>query len=477
LVLFSLLFSINAYSANWYVDDSASGNGTSWAQAWSSPSSINWANIQPGDTIYFGAGSYGALTIGKNGTSANRIIVRAAQDTQVGVANFSSINFATYDYVTIDGGYQGARHFSTQSVSAGGGVSCISPSLRYVTINATSGGNNNDANSSPVDFRWVANGEFGYNQIDIRGSVWGAAINMVAPQHSSSYSQGKVHHNIILLPGRTNNGNGPDGIQAASGYDIYDNTIQSFGTGTGNSSQHQDQIQAYGANYLKVFNNVFIDSGDSQFDFSSGGSSQGHLHFYNNVMTRTINDMGTVGLRIYGSGALTSLTDIHIDNNTFVDCARTGSWYGAAIRVQDSGSASYSDTHIRNNIIFNCGDGWPAILIEGNPAGWNSSNNLVNAGNEGNTNISGLTNTNGQASAPEFIHYSPYSLNNNYNLTTQDASARNKGVTLSAFVTDKSGITRPQEAIWDIGAYEASAAGVPTALGAPSNLKTELAPQ
>ena len=197
----------------------------------------------------------------------------------MGVANFSAISFARYDYVTIDGEYNGNRNFSSPSVSSGGGVSCVSPSIKYVTLNATSGGNNGDANSTPFDFRWVANGEIAYNQIDLRGSTWGAAINMVAPQHSSAYGQGSIHHNTIYIPGRTNNGNGPDGIQVATGYDVYDNTIQSFATESGNSSQHQDQIQAYGNNYLRIYNNTFTDSGDSQIDMDIGSSSAAHFLF------------------------------------------------------------------------------------------------------------------------------------------------------------------------------------------------------
>jgi hypothetical protein len=462
-VLLSVLLlgcAASAHSKNWYVYGavSSSGDGQSWASAWKAPSNINWASVRGGDTIYIGAGSYGALTIGASGSSASRITVRAAQETRIGLARFSSISYAGYDYVTIDGGYAGARNFATSgSVNA---QNTTRASLRYLTA------------TSPLDFRYAANAEIAYNLLDIVGTQHETTAYMIAASHSASaYGQASFHHNTVRVAGKINNGTGPDGIQTGTGYDIYNNTFQAVNDNSYSGGQHQDLIQAYGDNYLRVYNNTFIDSGDSQFDFSASAGTRSHLYFYNNVLVRTISGMGTVGLRIYSTPTtLRTLSDIHIFNNTFADCSRTTSAYGAAIRVQDTSSASYSDVQMKNNIFFNCGKGWPAVLIEGRPSGWDGSNNLVNAGSGGNTNISGMPNANGQSGTPQFVSYSAYSLGNDYMLGSSDAAARDRATNLSTyFTTDKAGATRGSA--WDIGAYEVGGGSEQTALPAPSNMR------
>lgn len=71
----------------------------------------------------------------------------------------------------------------------------------------SSGGDNGDANSTAIDFRWVANGDFGHNYADIRGSSFGTIINMVAPQHAEAYGQGRVHDNTFNLINAGSEGN------------------------------------------------------------------------------------------------------------------------------------------------------------------------------------------------------------------------------------------------------------------------------
>src|SRR6266699_24767 len=75
--------------ASWYVDNAASGanNGTSWASAWTSFSSIVWGSsgVKAGDTLYISGGSSSqtytsGLSVGASGTSASRITIAVGQD-------------------------------------------------------------------------------------------------------------------------------------------------------------------------------------------------------------------------------------------------------------------------------------------------------------------------------------------------------------------------------------------------------------
>lgn len=76
-----------ANAATYYVDRSvsASGNGTSWGQAWRAFSAIEWARIKPGDTIYISGGSNGrtygeTLTPLVSGQSGKPVIIARAMD-------------------------------------------------------------------------------------------------------------------------------------------------------------------------------------------------------------------------------------------------------------------------------------------------------------------------------------------------------------------------------------------------------------
>ena len=44
-LLVLLLICSHAFGATWFVRSGASGNGTSWANAWANPRAINWSGL------------------------------------------------------------------------------------------------------------------------------------------------------------------------------------------------------------------------------------------------------------------------------------------------------------------------------------------------------------------------------------------------------------------------------------------------
>ncbi len=88
LILFSTqpntnqLFAQTTNAGKWYIDKNATGtnNGTSWVNAWTSFSAINWNNVSKGDTIFISGGTDSTvyqetLTVGASGTAGNPIII------------------------------------------------------------------------------------------------------------------------------------------------------------------------------------------------------------------------------------------------------------------------------------------------------------------------------------------------------------------------------------------------------------------
>lgn len=75
----------SAHGATHYVKADAVGanNGTSWTDAWTNTSTINWSSVSPGDNILVSGGTnelhYNGFTWGKSGTPGNPITIKHAQ--------------------------------------------------------------------------------------------------------------------------------------------------------------------------------------------------------------------------------------------------------------------------------------------------------------------------------------------------------------------------------------------------------------
>ena len=435
-----------AIAANWYVDNAATGlnNGMSWTNAWTSFSSIVWggSGVKAGDTLFISGGTSGqtypgGLTVGASGTSdPNRITIMVGQDaSHGGVVTINGTLTSRQNYVTINGGYNGQRHIVLASGYNLDMYSAVNPIVYYLDISGC---------DTAIAQTYGTGGEIAYcylHSVTGVGAIDSTARNLGV----NNWDLTLIHNNTIQVNQTYGSGVAPDGIHQCQGFTIYSNYIYSA-IGTNLLEEHQDLIQTYGSEYIKIYDNTFANGADSTIGC---GSSPYHIHIWNNVFYYTF-QAGTCVMRWYGAN---DYGDILIDNNTFVDVALQ-TLYGAAI--QFTGSTA-TNVQIRNNIFYNCGHSYQVIQITGITNGIGIDYNLLNAGAHGNTSIlySGFGGqVHGQTGVPVFVSYSEGSTNNNFHRQSSDTAAKDKGETLTYFSNDKDGVPRPQGPAWDIGAYE-----------------------
>ncbi len=441
----------------WFVRPVASGvkNGVSWSNAFS-PNTIRWDWIGPGDTVWLGGGTYGgALTIGASGTLSNRIFVRAAQDVGFNTpAVFNGGLYCSRDYVTVDGNFNGQRHIKV----IGSVAASEAKDIQLFNLEISTG-------SVGISSIYGSGGEIARCWIyDIRGE---AAIRLSGKNQSTSqYDLTKIYDNVIQVNSVVATGLGPDGIQACNGLSFYSNHIYGV-AGLVIGEEHQDLIQGQGTTHHKIYANLFENTADAMIGVDTlGSATAGYAQIFNNVFRNTTGS-GTVAIRYYNSylpGTLSQFRDLLIDNNTFVDLSLATN-YGLAVRLDagSSANATAQNTHLRNNLFFNCGGANPVMAIMGSTpnAGWSIDYNLLHAGAQGSADIQfvGIGNysqAHGQALAPTFLSYTPGATNNNLRLGVLDLAAKNKGISLHYFNVDQEGVIRPQGTAWDIGAFEAA---------------------
>jgi chitodextrinase len=517
-MLSGMFFCAHAQAANWYVDNAASGakNGTSWTNAWQSFAAITWASIQPGDTLYISGGSTSKTytetwTVGKSGTAALPITIA------VDASNSSHNGTVIFDY----------NAKGDTATNVGISVNGIS----YLTINGNVSGDNHIQinNLRNIVSRWQAQGIYGNgcggliidhvtfinDNVPIRltyptsaitisncrmEKVRGdGAVQILGVDTTFSWDTFKIHDsyfelmdNSAIPPGAETDSSGkawpyagPDGLQVGSGVSIYNNTFKEVvTTAFYTSNQHPDMLQLVG-NYMKVYNNEFINIADSQIDLDSNGFHD--VWIYNNIFRIvTAIDPYPQSIRLYASGApIPAITNIKILNNTFID----NPWQMITF-FNYSGNPTGSGNEIKNNIFYNSGpDGYhPAIGIE-NSTGFDANSFSFDGNiyyNSASTPYITFRGTNYTASnwisakephgkiiAPQFVSYAPNADGNDLHLKSSDTTAKDSGLSLSAYFTaDKDGVSRPQGSAWDIGAYEyvVAAGSDTTAPTVPANL-------
>jgi hypothetical protein len=160
LLIGLLLLPLTLFGANWYVRPSSTGanSGADWNNAWSN-STIKWASVHPGDTLWLAGGSYsGGLSVGASGSSGSPILINrvlatdSAATAALGwsssfdatVAFSRSISLPACNYVTVDGRKPYNATVGTTGVSNAGMTVNISLSGGDGINGATTGSLTND---------------------------------------------------------------------------------------------------------------------------------------------------------------------------------------------------------------------------------------------------------------------------------------------------------------------------------------------
>lgn len=411
LYFIALFTAITFGQTAWYVNNTASGsnNGTSWANAWTSFSAINWASISAGDFVYISGGTdslvYNApLMPNCSGTSAKWITIAAGRYAPspsghsgrviIDGNNYNEVAMVFEEGTGSNPNYIIFKGFETRKV-AHGFYSNLDAFRRGVKIDSCM---IYDFYSAGVR---IETGEVGYQNLD---SLFIENCRIISPNYISGESDGIqvkgasrvfIHNNYIRIPNQ-------------------------------HPTQHVDAIQGYLGNGFVITNNVLIN--DSVNSPEGGGipiilGSEGTnpVIIYNNycymggVWQSGANWGGTLMTRWYDNNPMPPTWILH---NTVVSNGPRvrGMWLEYATptttRVINNLIAQYSTTtntvlstfdnstgsnlrvdSIRNNLFYRSWDsdvGFAGNLVgsggspTGSPSGWTD---FVN--NYGGTGIKG----------------------------------------------------------------------------------------
>jgi parallel beta-helix repeat protein len=276
-----------------------------------------------------------------------------------------------------------------------------------------------------------------------------------------------------------------DGLSAA------DNVIC---VGTGSSKAHHIEfrnIEVKNSGHIGVFfhgnNNIF--TGGSVHDIGNQTQYPNNLHygFYiegtdNLIENAEIYNIDHYGIHNYSGYAVKANRNTYRNNRLHHTSRLVASYSAIIIAAGDSSTAynnviysntghgilvspSSTNSTVYNNTVYgNAQSGiWvqsstPSAIVLNNIVYGNSNGSIYNQGT--NTTLS-----NNLTTDPRFVDAAAFAFN-----LQATSPAINAGVTVSQITTDIKGTPRPQEGVYDIGAYEA---GTKSSLAPPRNLKVQ----
>jgi hypothetical protein len=457
LCLIALMPAAAANATTWYVDNTASGakNGTSWANAWTSLSSVS--GVKAGDTVYISGGPSGSSQTYSTGTwapaggsaSGGIITYQIGQDSQHnGTAIFNCsgtfITLSSYLAVVGDAG-DGQMHFAVTGCNtmAWQYNGPTHDRIAYVNFGQVTG---NGAN--PEDWIFldpVSAFEFDHNYVYMTSPTANAYAYFQF--QDSTWDGSKIHNNTIYTPHATGDpGQGADGIEAgsATGYSIYNNLFVSYGNNyTG--GQHADGWQdTGGSSYIKIYNNTYMNYGNFCLYGDPTFGPMSYVYVYNNIVMDSDPNVqaGSSGGIIFGTdGGLntgsTSFSYIVIANNIAVDFLTRQAAF--ALNNHTSFPTTFNNCVMANNIAVNS-----SAVQNGYDMNGNNSTPLVDC----------ISITAAQAASMFTKYVVNGGLNNNFNLTSAATPIIGQGVNESTYFTvDANGNVRPSSGAWDLGPY------------------------
>ncbi len=459
LVITTILWAVSAHAASWYVDGSVStsGNGHSWATAWKNISNIT--GVSAGDTVYISGGPSGSTqtyTMSDSwapigGTAGNPVTYKIGRDSQHnGTAFFSGtgrwLSPTPSNYVISGDAGDGLKHFTTADPSTG--ISAYSYlyetynsstrsniRLSYINFGQISPPKSGSTRMRALHFSGCSGIEIDHTYTYVTGSNPDSWLTLDTA--GSAYDVNSVHHNEVRVVNHVS-GLGPDHIKGGAATSIYNNTFTGVPSDSFAGTQHNDGIQTLGGNYIKIYNNKFVNISSYPVYFLAQYADFYHCQIYNNEVVITdsrILSYGSKGMQFgQHQGAMKTLgrsgiyDDVIVANNTTADyvgknCIGMGG--------QDVSRATYhSNTIMANNI---CWKG----------AGYNYDSNVTVYDN-----VVSSTGT-------HFVSYTQFSSSNDFHLLSSDTTFKEQGTSMASyFTTDKDGVSRPQGSAWDMGAYE-----------------------
>lgn len=324
VVLSSMLLLSQAYATDYYVRPSGnsygSGNGTSYANAWSGISNINWSTVDSGNGILWIDGTHTqSMTVGADGESGAPIYIKAYS----GSASLQGINTSGRSYVTIDG--------LTVQNSSGDGIS-FHASNNITIMNCTVTNNVVNGLTGYSDSNVGSNILIDGNTIYHNGSTTGIAAGIFFKGESIIIRNNKIYNNGYNSSA-SDKSHGIYIDQCTSSAEIYNNIVHDNHKGSGIKSK---------AN-LTAYNNITY--GNNWFGIQGGenGSCNSVVIYHHNVAYQN----GATGLANTSKGS-GSLNATYYNNSTYENGTRSsGSWYGEVL-VENS----LTSLDMRDNIFY-----------------------------------------------------------------------------------------------------------------------------
>jgi hypothetical protein len=448
-------------AGNCYIRSGASGanNGSSWTNAYTSFSSVQWA---PGQTYWIAAGSYGSVTLSATGSSASLITLRAALPANHGSAsdwNDSYAGTAAFSHVALSGSYwviDGQQRGSAGCISTPS--SCTPADWRtgyHIVMNsngseavALSGAHNALQYVELVGKNTTNVDDFGVQEYSSNAHYFTFDHGYV---HDTGNSQFQINYGV------------PDHPTISYTY-IYHNHSANDGT--------HDEALAMPATNASVHHNIFqdIQSTSVWSDASGGTPATSNWDFYGNlVFADNSFSAGTGGGVIHLNGTNIFSGTMHVYNNT------------VANMKSDAEFVTWNNTPSATVLVEN------NVSCNGAGVGTGTSGTQdYNAYYCGDSGASGSHDT--SSSSNPFQNAFPSALGSSWDarLSSSAESSMSAGLTLASpyntscdlsngwCVNGNATLVRGSSGKWDRGAIQYTSGGSATLVNPPTNLSAQV---